>query len=88
MKKILKSFSTTDLSRRSGDVVAAALREPVLLTQHKKARLVVLSVEEYELRTARNAPDTRTVARLKDMPADLAGDFRAAAEAYLQADEA
>jgi hypothetical protein len=36
------------------------------LTQHKKARL---SVEEYELRTARKMPDTRIVARLKKIPA-------------------
>jgi PHD/YefM family antitoxin component YafN of YafNO toxin-antitoxin module len=84
----MKSFSTTDLSRRSGDVVAAALREPVLLTQHKKARLIVLSVEEYELRTARKVPDTCKVARLKDMPADLADDFRAAAAAYMQGEDA
>ncbi len=88
MKDIFRVFSTTDLSRRSGDVVAAALREPVLLTQHNKARLVVLSVEEYELRTAQKAPDTRTAARLRDMPADLADDFRAAATAYLQDEEA
>ncbi len=88
MVNVMKSFSTTDLSRRSGDVVAAALREPVLLTQHKKARLIVLSVEEYELRTAQKVPDTRTVARLKDMPADLADDFRAAAAAYMQGEDA
>jgi PHD/YefM family antitoxin component YafN of YafNO toxin-antitoxin module len=87
MKETFRAFSTTDLSRRSGDVVAAALREPVLLTQHKKARLIVLSVEEYELRTAQKAPDTRTVARLKDMPADLADDFRAAATAYIQGED-
>jgi prevent-host-death family protein len=84
----MKSFSTTDLSRRSGDVVAAALREPILLTQHNKARLIVLSVEEYELRTAHKAPDPRTVGRLKDMPASLAEDFRAAAEAYMQDEDA
>jgi PHD/YefM family antitoxin component YafN of YafNO toxin-antitoxin module len=83
MKETFRAFSTTDLSRRSGDVVAAALREPVLLTQHKKARLIVLSVEEYELRTAQKVADTRIVGRLKDMPADLAEDFRAAA-AYIQ----
>jgi prevent-host-death family protein len=88
MKNTFKAFSTTDLSRRSGDVVAAALREPVLLTQHKKPRLIVLSVEEYERRTTQKAPDTRTAARLKDMPADLADDFRAAAAAYMQDENA
>lgn len=88
MKDIFKAFSTSDLSRKSGDVVAAALREPVLLTQHHKARLILLSVEEYELRTAQKAPDTRKVARLRDMPADLAEDFTAAAMAYIHGEEA
>jgi PHD/YefM family antitoxin component YafN of YafNO toxin-antitoxin module len=87
MKESFRAFSTTDLSRRSGDVVAAALRGPVLLTQHKKARLIVLSVEEYELRTAGKAPDTRIVAKLSDMPDDLAEEFRAAAAAYMQGEE-
>jgi len=87
MKESFKAFSTTDLSRRSGDVVAAALRGPVLLTQHKKARLVVLSVEEYEHRSARKAPDTRTVAKLSDMPDGLADDFREAAAAYMEGEE-
>ena len=50
MKEMI-AFSTTDLSRKSGDVVAAALRGPITLTQHNKPRLVVLSVEEYELLT-------------------------------------
>jgi hypothetical protein len=48
----------------------------------------VLSVEEYELRTAHKAPDPRTVGRLRDMPASLAEDFRAAAEAYMQDEDA
>jgi PHD/YefM family antitoxin component YafN of YafNO toxin-antitoxin module len=87
MKNSFPSFSTTDLSRRSGDVVAAALREPVLLTQHKKARLIVLSVEEFELRTGQKSPETRIAARLKDMPAGLADEFRTAAAAYLDDEE-
>jgi prevent-host-death family protein len=83
----MREFSTTDLSRRVGDIVAAALKEPITLTQHNKPRLVVLSIEEFELLTARKVSDTRTVGRLKEMPADLASDFRSAATAYLQSDE-
>jgi prevent-host-death family protein len=86
MKEMI-AFSTTDLSRKSGDVVAAALRGPITLTQHNKPRLVVLSVEEYELLTARKASDTRTAGLTKDMPADLIEDFRTAALAYIQGEE-
>jgi hypothetical protein len=47
-----------------------------------------MSVEEYELRTGLKSPDPRKVGRLADMPAELAEDFRAAAEAYMQDEEA
>jgi len=86
--KEMMAFSTTDLSRKSGDVVAAALRGPITLTQHNKPRLVVLSIEEYKLLTARRAPDPRKAGLLKDMPADLAKDFQAAATAYIEGEDA
>ena len=41
-------FTTSDLSRRSGDIIAEALRQPVTITQRDKPRLVLLNVEEYE----------------------------------------
>lgn len=43
-----KTFSTSDLSRRSGDIIAEALRKPVTITQRDKPRLVIMNVEEYE----------------------------------------
>ncbi len=81
--KDMTSFPMSDLSRRAGDVVATALREPVILTKHKKPRLIILSIEEYELRTGQKIHDPRTVGLLKDMPADLAAEFAEAALAYL-----
>ena len=35
------TYSTSDLSRRSGDIIAEALRHPVTITQRNKPRLVL-----------------------------------------------
>lgn len=43
-----RSYSTSDLSRKSGDIIAEALRHPVTLTQRNKPRLVIMNVEDYE----------------------------------------
>ena len=50
-------FTTSDLSRKSGDIIAEALRKPVTITQRNKPRLVLLSIEDYRRLTARG--DTR-----------------------------
>jgi prevent-host-death family protein len=44
----MRTFSLSDLSRQSGDVVDAALVGPVRLTKHGKPKLVVMSVEAYD----------------------------------------
>ncbi len=53
-------YSTSDLSRKSGDIIAAALRRPVTITQRGKSRLVLLSIEDYQRLTS--AADTRKAA--------------------------
>jgi prevent-host-death family protein len=40
-------YSTSDLSRKSGDIIAHALRSPVVITQRGKPRLILLSIEEF-----------------------------------------
>jgi len=44
----MKSFAFSDLNRQSGEVLDAALAEPVTLTKHGKPKLVVMSVEQFE----------------------------------------
>jgi prevent-host-death family protein len=73
-------YTTSDLSRRSGDVIADALRSPVTITQRNKPRLVLLSIDDYRRLTAR--ADTRKVGTLADMPDDDFADFRRAVEDY------
>jgi prevent-host-death family protein len=75
-------YSTSDLSRKSGDIIAAALRRPVTITQRNKPRLVLLSIEDYRRLTAR--ADTRKAGRLETMPDALFEDIKGAVTAYEQ----
>lgn len=45
--KLGMRYSTSDLSRKSGDIIARALQGPVTITQRGKPRLILMSVEEY-----------------------------------------
>ncbi|MDB5552542.1 MAG: antitoxin Phd YefM, type toxin-antitoxin system family protein [Rhizobium sp.] len=44
----MKSFSFSDLSRKSGDVLDAALVGPVSLVKRGKPKVVMLPVDEYQ----------------------------------------
>src|ERR1700722_13917783 len=76
----MAQYTTSDLSRKSGDIIAAALRKPVTITQRNKPRLVLLSIEDYRRLTARG--DTRKVGTLDTMPDDDFADLRRAVETY------
>jgi prevent-host-death family protein len=73
-------YSTSDLSRKSGDIIAEALRRPVTITQRNKPRLVLLSIEDYRQLTARAG--TRKAGRLEAMPDDLFEDVKDAVSTY------
>lgn len=74
------TFTTADLSRKAGKVIAEALREPVTIKQDDQPDLVLMSVEAYE--TLRRNADPRRVYRIEDMPDDLFEEFKSAVEAY------
>jgi prevent-host-death family protein len=78
----MTEYSTSDLSRRSGDIIAEALRRPVTITQRNKPRLVLLSIEDYRRLTAK--ADTRKAGRLETMPDDLFEDLKEAVIGYEQ----
>lgn len=69
----MRTFSTSDLSRKSGDIIASALQSPVSISQRGKPRLIMLSVEQYEALTARSA-DERLVGATADMTTVLIHD--------------
>jgi prevent-host-death family protein len=76
----MSEYSTSDLSRKSGDIIAAALRRPVIITQRNKPRLVLLSIEDYRHLTAR--ADMRKAGRLETMPDELFEDVKDSVGAY------
>jgi prevent-host-death family protein len=73
-------FSTSDFSRKSGDIIAEALRRPVTITQRNKPHLVLLSIEYYRKLMARAV--TRKASRLETMPNALFEGFKEAVAAY------
>ena len=78
-------YSTSDLSRKSGDIIAAALRQPVTITQRNKPRLVMLSIEDYRHLVTR--ADSRKAGTLETMPDEDFAAFRRAVDRYADGDE-
>ena len=80
------SYSTSDLSRKSGDIIAEALRHPVTITQRNKPRLILLNIEDYE-RLIRQS-DARSAGTIETMSDRLFKEFENAVESYANEDEA
>ncbi|NKM84691.1 type II toxin-antitoxin system prevent-host-death family antitoxin [Rhizobium laguerreae] len=86
MSKSSGSYSTSDLSRKSGDIIAEALRHPVTITQRNKPRLVLLNIEDYQRLMKQS--NQRTVGIIETMPDELFAEFENVVEAYASEDEA
>ncbi|AHG48810.1 hypothetical protein RLEG12_07700 (plasmid) [Rhizobium leguminosarum bv. trifolii CB782] len=86
MPKSTGSYSTSDLSRKSGDIIAEALRHPVTITHRNKPRLVLLNIVDYQ-RLIRQS-DRRTAGTIETMPDELFAALENAVEAYAGEDEA
>jgi PHD/YefM family antitoxin component YafN of YafNO toxin-antitoxin module len=69
----LRRFSTVDLDKNLGDVKAAAAREPVIITEHRKDRFVMMAIEDFE-RLRRHAGPQRVYGP-RETPPDLAAAF-------------
>ncbi len=76
----MTTYTTSDLSRKSGDIIADALRRPVTITQRNKPRLVLLSIEDYRRLTER--ADTRKAGTLVSMPDEVFEKLKAAVDFY------
>lgn len=75
-----RSYTTSDLSRKSGDIIAEALRHPVTITQRSKPRLIILNIDDYE-RLMKSA-DTRAVGTIDTMSDALLADMERAVDQY------
>jgi prevent-host-death family protein len=65
----LRHFSTVELVRKLGDVIRAATREPVAITQHRKPRYVLMSYEAFTELTG--AADVRRAYGIGETPQDV-----------------
>ena len=52
----MQKFSTVDLDQRLGDVKSAAARAPVVITEHRKDRFVLMHVDEFRQLKAKANP--------------------------------
>lgn len=52
----MREFSTAELVKHVGDVTHAAAQAPVAITQHKKPRFVLMTVESYTAMRRENDP--------------------------------
>jgi len=76
----MKSYTALDLQQRTGDIQRAAISEPVLITNHGRARFVISTVEEFARLKAASGeaapvelrPERRAVVR-RGLPADPLG---------------
>ena len=71
----MRSFSLTDLSNRSGEVVEAAYSGPVDITRRGKRKFVLMTADQYD--RLRKAGDPRRVYAAGETPPDLADVFAA-----------
>ena len=66
----MRSFTTVELLRDLKTVTHAAARAPVAITQHRKARFVLMAVEDFMQLRERKA-DPRRAFRAKETPPQL-----------------
>jgi hypothetical protein len=69
----MKRYSTVDLDKRLGDVKATASREPVIITEHRKDRFVMMAIEDFE--RLRDEGGTQRAFGRGETPPDIAERF-------------
>jgi len=69
----MRSFSTSELVRDIREVTHAASRAPVAITQHKKARFILMAVEDFE--RLKGVSDPRRAYGAGEAPQELADLF-------------
>lgn len=69
----MRDFSFSDVSRRSGDILDAALVEPVALLKRGKPKIVMMPIEQYELlrQAARSAKPAEVWTLAEASPEEL-----------------
>ena len=69
----MRRLSTVDLDKNLGDVKAMAAREPVIITEHRKDRFVMMAIADFERLKRQGDPQQAYAAG--ETPAELAVGF-------------
>jgi prevent-host-death family protein len=81
----MKQFTFSDMNRASGEILEAALVEPVTLTKRGKDKLVILTAEQYRKLIGRS----HTMAYgLMDAPEDIHQELMIGLQDNIEADNA
>ena len=64
----MRSFPSTNITRKSGEILEQADRGPVLITRYNRRRYVVMSADHYDKLTHQNP---RTVHTLENVDPDM-----------------
>jgi|GEM_PF-936825 len=78
----MKQYTFSDMNRSSGEILEAAMIEPVVLTKHGKEKLFVLSARDYH--RMRGEPSPTKSYSLHDMPDDVHGELMSGLGAILE----
>ena len=83
----MRQFSAHELNRRFADITHAASQEPVTITQHRKPRFVLMTVEKYEALTS-HGHDSRRVHTAAETPDEVAGWLVPALDRFARGEDA
>ncbi len=77
----MKHYKSTDMTRRSGDMLEDALHAPVSITKYRKPKYVLMSAKHYEALV--KGRDGREVFTLDTVPDDVRAEMLAGIEQEL-----
>ncbi|KGF70619.1 prevent-host-death protein [Hoeflea sp. BAL378] len=78
----MKHYTFSDMNRSSGEILEAAMIEPVVLTKHGKEKLFVLSARDYH--RMRGEPSPTKSYSLHDAPDDVIAELISGIDAILE----
>ena len=80
----MKRYTFSDMNRVSGEILEAALFEPVALTKHGREKLVIIPAAQYRKLVARPHAVAYT---LQNAPDDVHGELISGLDAILADDD-
>lgn len=81
----MKQYTFSDMNRSSGEILEAAMLEPVVLTKHGKEKLVIVSARDYH--RMRGEPSPTKSYSLHEAPENVQMELMSGIDAILGPDK-